>query len=125
MSTKIVRTLKHSEFLWVSFDVCLFCRNGFLQLDESMVAMNQDMGQGGIILASDGDYLTQKDGTIPQFAALNIVEGQVGQVVPDTPYLYNKFSRLSNFLLFIFFLKLALFNTFVATDGVDSHRSWH
>lgn len=44
-----------------------------------MVTMNQDMGQGGIILASDGDYLTQKDGTIPQFAALNIVDGQVGQ----------------------------------------------
>lgn len=52
-------------------------RSGFLQLDEGMVAMNQDMGQGGIILASDGDYLTQKDGTIPQFAALNIVDGQV------------------------------------------------
>lgn len=60
------------------FQCALTCRNGFLQLDESMVAMNQDMSQGGIILASDGDYLTQKDGTIPQFAALNIVDGQVG-----------------------------------------------
>ncbi|KAK8394013.1 hypothetical protein O3P69_006305 [Scylla paramamosain] len=52
-------------------------RSGFLQLDEGMVTMNQDMGQGGIILASDGDYLTQKDNTIPQFAALNIVDGQM------------------------------------------------
>nr|XP_045610997.1 zinc finger protein 236-like isoform X2 [Procambarus clarkii] len=55
-------------------------RNGFLQLDEGMVTMNHvgsEIGQGGVILASTGDYLSHKDGTIPQFASLNIVDGQM------------------------------------------------
>nr|XP_053626757.1 zinc finger protein 236-like isoform X2 [Cherax quadricarinatus] len=55
-------------------------RSGFLQLDEGMVTVTHDgseIGQGGVILASTGDYLTQKDGTIPQFASLNIVDGQM------------------------------------------------
>ncbi|KAK4304403.1 hypothetical protein Pmani_023646 [Petrolisthes manimaculis] len=56
-------------------------RNGYLQLDEGMVTVSQvggggDMGQG-IILASTGDYLAQKDGTTPQFASFNIVDGQM------------------------------------------------
>lgn len=81
----------------MSFDVCS-CRNGFLQLDESMVTMNQDIGQGGIILASDGDYLTQKESTIPQFAALNIVDGQVSHqlLLPKANECSNLFSSYQN-----------------------------
>lgn len=66
------------------YNIILFsCRNGYLQLDEGVVTVNQvggggDMGQG-IILASTGDYLAQKDGTTPQFASFNIVDGQVSQ----------------------------------------------
>lgn len=46
-----------------------------------MVAVNQvggDIGQSGVILANAGECLTQKDGTIPQFASFSIVDGQVG-----------------------------------------------
>lgn len=55
-------------------------RGGFLQLDEGMVAVNQvggDIGQSGVILANAGECLTQKDGTIPQFASFSIVDGQM------------------------------------------------
>lgn len=56
-------------------------RGGFLQLDGSMVTVNQvggDMGQSGVILANADECLTQKDGAIPQFTSLSIVNGQVG-----------------------------------------------